>query len=52
MPATGSIESKKNNEATARLRPTYSAIKSLVHRGRETLKEKLKSYLQTGDWKQ
>jgi RNA polymerase sigma-70 factor (ECF subfamily) len=26
------------------------AIKSLIHRGRETLKEKLKPYLQTGAW--
>jgi len=23
---------------------------SLIHRGRETLKEKLKPYLRTGDW--
>jgi RNA polymerase sigma-70 factor (ECF subfamily) len=27
------------------------ATKSLIHRGRETLKEKLKPYLQSGDWK-
>jgi hypothetical protein len=26
------------------------ATKSLIHRGRETLKEKLKPYLQTGEW--
>jgi DNA-directed RNA polymerase specialized sigma24 family protein len=26
------------------------AAKSLIHRGRETLKEKLKPYLQTGEW--
>ena len=25
-------------------------MKSLIHRGRETLKEKLKPYLRTGDW--
>ena len=30
---------------------SLSATKSLIHRGRETLKEKLKPYLRTGDWK-
>ena len=29
---------------------SLSATKSIIHRGRETLKEKLKPYLQTGDW--
>ncbi len=29
---------------------SLSATKSLIHRGRETLKEKLKPYLQTGNW--
>ena len=29
---------------------SLSATKSLIHRGRETLKEKLKRYLRTGDW--
>jgi RNA polymerase sigma-70 factor (ECF subfamily) len=29
---------------------SVSATKSLIHRGRETLKERLKSYLRTGDW--
>jgi len=29
---------------------SLSATKSLIHRGRETLKEKLKAYLQTGEW--
>jgi RNA polymerase sigma-70 factor (ECF subfamily) len=29
---------------------SLSATKSLIHRGRETLKEKLKRYLNTGDW--
>ena len=29
---------------------SLSATKSLIHRCRETLKEKLKPYLQTGDW--
>ncbi|HEX5400209.1 MAG TPA: sigma-70 family RNA polymerase sigma factor [Verrucomicrobiae bacterium] len=29
---------------------SLSATKSLIHRGRETLKQKLKPYLQTGDW--
>src|SRR5271154_5328228 len=31
---------------------SLSATKSLIHRGRETLKEKLKPYLKTGDWDQ
>jgi RNA polymerase sigma-70 factor (ECF subfamily) len=30
---------------------TLSATKSLIHRGRETLKEKLKPYLQSGEWR-
>ncbi len=30
---------------------SLSATKSLIFRGREVLKEKLKRYLQTGDWK-
>lgn len=29
---------------------SLSATKSLIHRSRETLKEKLKPYLQTGEW--
>jgi len=29
---------------------SLSATKSLIHRGRETLKQKLKPYLQTGAW--
>jgi len=29
---------------------SLSAVKSLIHRGRETLKQKLKPYLQTGVW--
>jgi RNA polymerase sigma-70 factor, ECF subfamily len=29
---------------------SLSATKSLIHRGRETLKERLKRYLKTGDW--
>jgi RNA polymerase sigma-70 factor (ECF subfamily) len=31
---------------------TVSATKSLIHRGRETLKQKLKPYLRTGAWRQ
>ena len=31
---------------------SLSATKSLIHRGRETLKEKLKPYLQTGEWRE
>jgi RNA polymerase sigma-70 factor, ECF subfamily len=30
---------------------SVSATKSLIHRGRETLKEKLKAYLRSGQWK-
>jgi len=30
---------------------SVSATKSLIHRGRETLKQKLKPYLKTGTWK-
>jgi RNA polymerase sigma-70 factor (ECF subfamily) len=29
---------------------SLSATKSLIHRGRETLKQKLKPYLKTGEW--
>ena len=29
---------------------SLSATKSVIHRGRESLKEKLKPYLQTGEW--
>lgn len=29
---------------------SVSATKSLIHRGRETLKERLKPYLRTGEW--
>ena len=29
---------------------SLSATKSIIHRGRETLKEKLKTYLRSGDW--
>ena len=31
---------------------SLSATKSLIHRGRETLKEKLKPYLRTGEWRE
>lgn len=31
---------------------SVSATKSLIHRGRETLKERLKPYLRTGQWKE
>jgi RNA polymerase sigma-70 factor (ECF subfamily) len=30
---------------------SLSATKSLIHRGREVLKQKLKPYLRTGDWR-
>ena len=31
---------------------SVSATKSLIHRGRETLKERLKTYLRSGEWKE
>ena len=31
---------------------SLSATKSLIHRGRETLKQKLKPYLRTGVWRE
>src|SRR5438034_5281455 len=31
---------------------SLSATKSLIHRGRETLRQKLKPYLRTGSWKE
>ena len=31
---------------------SLSATKSLIHRGREVLKQKLKPYLRTGDWQE
>jgi RNA polymerase sigma-70 factor (ECF subfamily) len=31
---------------------SLSATKSLIHRGRETLKQKLKPYLRTGQWRE
>ena len=34
------------------LQCSVSAVKSLIHRGRETLKQKLKPYLRTGAWKE
>jgi RNA polymerase sigma-70 factor (ECF subfamily) len=30
---------------------SLSATKSLIHRGRETIKERLKAYLRSGEWK-
>ncbi len=37
-------------EISAVLGCSVSATKSLIHRGRETLKERLKAYLRTGEW--
>jgi RNA polymerase sigma-70 factor (ECF subfamily) len=31
---------------------SLASVKSVIHRGRETLKERLKLYLRTGDWKE
>ena len=39
-------------EIAAVLGCSLSATKSLIHRGRETLKEKLKPYLRTGEWQE
>jgi RNA polymerase sigma-70 factor (ECF subfamily) len=38
------------DEIAAILGCSVSATKSLIHRGRETLKQRLKPYLQTGAW--
>lgn len=38
-------------EISGVLQCSLSATKSLIHRARETLKEKLKPYLKTGEWK-
>jgi RNA polymerase sigma-70 factor, ECF subfamily len=37
-------------EISAVLQCSLSATKSLIHRGRESLKQKLKPYLRTGEW--
>jgi RNA polymerase sigma-70 factor (ECF subfamily) len=37
-------------EISAVLGCSLSATKSLIHRGRETLKQKLKPYLRSGAW--
>lgn len=39
-------------EIAAVLGCTVSATKSLIHRGRETLKQVLKPYLRTGEWEE
>jgi RNA polymerase sigma-70 factor (ECF subfamily) len=39
-------------EIAAVLDCSLSATKSLIHRGRETLKQRLKPYLRTGEWRQ
>jgi RNA polymerase sigma-70 factor, ECF subfamily len=39
-------------EISTVLKCSLSATKSLIHRGRETLKEKLKPYLKTGEWEE
>lgn len=39
-------------EIAAVLGCSVSATKSLIHRGRETLKDRLKPYLRTGQWKE
>ncbi len=46
-------EEEMSYEEIARiLRCSLSATKSLIHRGRETLKHKLKPYLRTGFWQE
>ena len=39
-------------EIAAVLGCSLSATKSLIHRGREALKQKLKPYMRTGEWKE
>ncbi|MDX1953780.1 MAG: sigma-70 family RNA polymerase sigma factor [Verrucomicrobiota bacterium] len=41
---------KSYEEIASILDLSLSATKSLIHRGRETLKQKLKPYLKTGEW--
>jgi RNA polymerase sigma-70 factor (ECF subfamily) len=43
-------EEMSYEEIASVLGTTLSATKSLIHRGRETLKQKLKPYLRTGVW--
>ncbi|MEK7684517.1 MAG: sigma-70 family RNA polymerase sigma factor [Verrucomicrobiota bacterium] len=46
-------EEEMSYEEIARiLKCSLSATKSLIHRGRETLKQKLKPYLRTGFWQE
>ena len=44
-------QEKSYEEIAAILGSSLSATKSLIHRARETLKERLKPYLKTGAWK-
>jgi RNA polymerase sigma-70 factor (ECF subfamily) len=44
-------EEMSYEEIAAVLRCSVSATKSIIHRGRETLKQKLKPYLRTGAWR-
>jgi RNA polymerase sigma-70 factor (ECF subfamily) len=39
-------------EIAAIMNASLSATKSLIHRGRETLKQRLKPYLKTGFWEE
>ncbi len=43
-------EEHSYEEIAAILGCTVQATKSLIHRGRETLKQRLKPYLRTGEW--
>jgi RNA polymerase sigma-70 factor (ECF subfamily) len=43
-------EEMSYNEIAAVLGTSLAATKSLIHRGRESLKQKLRPYLQTGAW--
>jgi RNA polymerase sigma-70 factor (ECF subfamily) len=44
-------QDKSYEEISEILDCSLSATKSLIHRARETLKERLKPYLKTGEWK-
>jgi RNA polymerase sigma-70 factor, ECF subfamily len=45
-------EDQSYEEIAQALGTSVSATKSLIHRGRETLKQKLKPYLRSGQWPQ
>ena len=46
------FQGMKHEDIAEVLGCSLSATKSLIHRGRETLKQKLKPYLRSGEWKE